>query len=68
MARAGAYQMDQGMLEGGIVLQQGVILRPVVLYYECLVLREHIVQKRFFLLDLPDQEDHGVIIRGHDVA
>ena len=60
--------MDQGMLEGGIVLQQGVILRPVVLYYKSLILGEHIIQKRFFLLDLLDQENHGVIIRGHDVA
>ena len=32
------------------------------------VFLKHLIQKSFFLLDLLDQENHGVIIRGHDVA
>ena len=68
MAGAGAYQADQSMFEIGIVIQKRFVLCLVFLYYKLCILRQHIVQLRLFLLDLLDQADHGIIVRGYNVT
>ncbi len=68
VACTGTYQPYKCMLEGGIIVQKRFIPRLVLLYDKLSVLREHVVQKRLFLLNLLNQENHGVIIRSHDMA
>ena len=56
------------MFEIGIVIQKRFVLCLIFLYYKLCILRQHIVQLRLFLLDLLDQADHGIIVRGYNVA
>lgn len=68
VACTGAYQVDEGMFEFGVIVQKGFVLGPVLLYDKSLVLREPGVQKRFLFLDLLNQEDHSIIICSYNVA
>ena len=65
---AGADQVDQGVLEGVVVLQQGAVDRAVLLGDKGLILRQLFVQRRLLRLDLLDQLDHRGMVRRHDVA
>ena len=65
---AGGDQIDQGVLESVIVIQQGAVHRLVVRADKSLVVRQLPVQHRLLRLDLLHQLDHGGVICRHDVG
>ncbi len=68
MACAGAGQADQGVFERGVVGLEGIIQGVVFWYDMAFIICQHSVKKRFLLLNLLHQGNHGIVIRSNNMA
>ena len=68
VAGAGTDQAHQCVPERIIVGKKGFIPGTVFGAHIGFIFRKHVIQKRLVCLDLPDQNNHGIVIRCNDMA
>ena len=60
--------MDKGVFKRIIIGQKGFI-HSLILWHDIgFIFHQHLVQEGFLLFDLLNQENHGIVVRGHNVA
>ena len=66
--RAGADQIDQGVFEGFIVFQKGLVGLLVRFGHKAAVIRQPAVQGLLFRLDFRHYLNHGSVVCRHDMG